>query len=512
MTYWDTSEHAYGVASDIPPKLARLRDGEDVVEDLEAALVHQGHVYPPAYYAIDPLALMLDDGHPQLAKIIALLTAIAVGPTYDLPQAFKAPKPPASMPKKAPAGGRLTAACYHAVSRHAPRVRELLAHPSEGIRTAAAFFLAWFPSAEGAALAVSLLVKLPASNAAAFEGLIAATLAGNEDAAKRLVERAFGDEAGAALDTKQRRALEAVLDGNVFTGEVVRTLEKRGLPGSVSALSARVGRKLARRRTPLDDTLLFRGREARLTEHLQDAVKTKDGTRPWIELVDVVLASFSPAAAVHAAIDVDELGGREREGQRTGQPRSGARSGARVARGAACPRGAAGSGGADGGARSGQERQSLRWADDLQRRSVRAGDWTGARGALAWSDRLRCGREGPPGVRLLSPSEPGARGPRSGHPRRVAPPSRARRRRSAERGIPRRLALLGALAVATHDGAGPCPGREVGAERSLGDEAQRLCGSDAAEVRGGAPRARERGGCEALRGAHPALSSSGRCE
>ena len=58
MTDWASMEHAYGSARDIPPMLARLRAGEDVVGDLEAALVHQGTVYPPAYPAVAELAAL----------------------------------------------------------------------------------------------------------------------------------------------------------------------------------------------------------------------------------------------------------------------------------------------------------------------------------------------------------------------------------------------------------------------------------------------------------------------
>ncbi len=342
------SDNAY--EKDLGPLFDQLARGDDTTADLSAALVHQGTVYPAAIEAVPLLAAQLRDDHAALAGIVALLAAIAAGRTYELPTTRK---------------GK----AYTAVKKLAPRIRNFIMHSRPEVRSAAAFFLAWFvddknvaplqrafgdetdplataslglslgvhgervPPREGdtrtvaaltvacaltdkkvdltdaarsapwpelpfgdgsiADLAVGLLVKR-----GGVEGLLIAAAAGNEDAGLALVEKKPKDP---------QRVVEALLDGGLIRGDIERRLQRYALPTSVSAARKFIGRPAPRRATPLDRTVKFRDRDATIAAHVQDAVTRNDGTN--VALAESIVALLSPADAVRAAIDVEELGG-----------------------------------------------------------------------------------------------------------------------------------------------------------------------------------------------------------
>src|SRR6185369_15883934 len=60
---WSKRHHAYGLASDIPALLMRLRDRPDseTWDDVWSHLCHQGTVYTATYAAVPHIAAILQD-------------------------------------------------------------------------------------------------------------------------------------------------------------------------------------------------------------------------------------------------------------------------------------------------------------------------------------------------------------------------------------------------------------------------------------------------------------------
>ncbi|MGC5307663.1 hypothetical protein [Micromonospora zamorensis] len=184
---WARLGHAYGAADDVPGQLRALLSSDSATRDealgeLYTNVFHQGSRFEASAYAVPfLLELLADPATPDPAAVLGLLSALVVG--YDegfLPEGFPvaeyrqaaeggrellAAKPPpwtgTDESKKeyveytyveslsAAEQGRLWAyvelATYDAVRAGVPVFRTLLTHPDPGVRTVAAYTLAWFP-------------------------------------------------------------------------------------------------------------------------------------------------------------------------------------------------------------------------------------------------------------------------------------------------------------------------------------------------------------------------------
>ncbi|MEV4122950.1 hypothetical protein [Micromonospora sp. NPDC049645] len=189
---WARLGHAYGAADDVPGQLRALLSPDqatrdEALGDLYTNVFHQGNRFEASAYAVPFLLEMLAAAAtPDPAAVLGLLSALAVGHDEGfLPEGFPvaeyrraaeggrellAAKPPpwtgTDESKKeyveytfveslsAAEQGRLWAyvelAVYDAVRAGVPLFRTLLTHSDPGVRTVAAYALAWFPEeAEG---------------------------------------------------------------------------------------------------------------------------------------------------------------------------------------------------------------------------------------------------------------------------------------------------------------------------------------------------------------------------
>jgi hypothetical protein len=84
MTDWSAVEHAYGVATDIPPLLAQLRsssrkDRDEAFAGLEDKLYHQGHRFDATVAALPHLFVALPDvTPPERARLVSFIHQVAV--------------------------------------------------------------------------------------------------------------------------------------------------------------------------------------------------------------------------------------------------------------------------------------------------------------------------------------------------------------------------------------------------------------------------------------------------
>ncbi|MFJ6167157.1 hypothetical protein ACIQH6_18705 [Micromonospora orduensis] len=195
---WARLGHAYGAADDVPGQLRALLSPDpatrdEALGDLYTNVFHQGNRFEASAYAVPFLLEMLADAAtPDPAAVLGLLSALAIG--FDegvLPDGFPvaeyrraaeggrellAAKPPPwtgtdESEKEyveytyveslsAADQGRLWAyvelASYDAVRAGVPLFRTLLTHADPGVRTVAAYALAWFPEeAEGSVSALA---------------------------------------------------------------------------------------------------------------------------------------------------------------------------------------------------------------------------------------------------------------------------------------------------------------------------------------------------------------------
>ncbi|PYC65468.1 hypothetical protein C7C45_28475 [Micromonospora arborensis] len=195
---WARLGHAYGAADDVPGQLRALLSPDpatrdEALGDLYTNVFHQGNRFEASAYAVPfLLELLADPATPDPAAVAGLLSALAVG--YDegvLPEGFPvaeyrrvaeggrellAAKPPpwtgTDESKKeyveytyveslsAAEQSRLWAyvdlATYDAVRAGVPVFRALLKHSDSGVRTVAAYVLAWFPEdADGSVSALA---------------------------------------------------------------------------------------------------------------------------------------------------------------------------------------------------------------------------------------------------------------------------------------------------------------------------------------------------------------------
>ncbi|RZT79083.1 hypothetical protein EV382_2279 [Micromonospora violae] len=184
---WARLGHAYGAADDVPGQLRALRSPDpatrdEALGDLYTNVFHQGSRFEASAYAVPFLLELLGDpATPDPAAVLGLLSALAIG--YDegvLPEGF-----PVAEHRRSAEGGRellaakpapwsgddesekeyveyayvesLSAAdqgrlwaytelsVYDAVRAGVPVFRTLLTHSDPGVRTGAAYTLAWFP-------------------------------------------------------------------------------------------------------------------------------------------------------------------------------------------------------------------------------------------------------------------------------------------------------------------------------------------------------------------------------
>ncbi|MEU5964215.1 hypothetical protein ABZ777_23675 [Micromonospora parva] len=184
---WARLGHAYGAADDVPDQLRALASSDPATRDealgeLYTNVFHQGGRFEASAYAVPfLLELLADAATPDPAAVLGLLGALAVG--FDegvLPDGF-----PVAEHRRAAEGGRellaakpppwtgtdestkeyveytyvesLTAAeqrrlwayvelsVYDAVRAGVPLLRTLLHHSDPGVRTGAAYTVAWFP-------------------------------------------------------------------------------------------------------------------------------------------------------------------------------------------------------------------------------------------------------------------------------------------------------------------------------------------------------------------------------
>ncbi|MEU7678695.1 hypothetical protein AB0C42_28200 [Micromonospora taraxaci] len=184
---WARLGHAYGAADDVPGQLRALlspdpASRDEALSDLYTNVFHQGGRFEASAYAVPFLLEMLGDpATPDPAAVLGLLSVLAVG--YDegvLPEGF-----PVAEYRRAAAGGRellaakpppwtgddesekeyveyayveslsaadqgrlwayVEVATYDAVRAGVPLFRTLLRHSDPGVRTVAAYTLAWFP-------------------------------------------------------------------------------------------------------------------------------------------------------------------------------------------------------------------------------------------------------------------------------------------------------------------------------------------------------------------------------
>ncbi|MFI7605884.1 hypothetical protein ACIBTV_12245 [Micromonospora sp. NPDC049366] len=184
---WARLGHAYGAADDLPGHLRALRSPDpdtrdEALVELYTRIVHQGGRFEASAHAVPfLLELLADPGTPDPSAVLWLLTGVAIGSDEAvLPdgvpvaahrraaeggRALLAAKPPPwsgeDETKKeyveyayvqsldAADQARLWAyvelAAYDAVRAGVPLFRALLAHPDAGVRTGAAYALAWFP-------------------------------------------------------------------------------------------------------------------------------------------------------------------------------------------------------------------------------------------------------------------------------------------------------------------------------------------------------------------------------
>lgn len=198
---WARLGHAYGAADDVPGQLRALLSPDpatrdEALGDLYTNVFHQGNRFEASAYAVSFLLEMIGDPTtPDPASVLGLLSVLAVG--YDegvLPEGFPvaeyrraaeggrellAAKPPpwtgedesqkeyveyAYVESLSEADqGRLWAyvevATYDAVRAGVPVFRTLLEHSDPGVRTVAAYTLAWFPEeADGSVAALARAV------------------------------------------------------------------------------------------------------------------------------------------------------------------------------------------------------------------------------------------------------------------------------------------------------------------------------------------------------------------
>ncbi|GIG56249.1 hypothetical protein Lfu02_06210 [Longispora fulva] len=197
---WARLGHAYGPADDVPALIRALRSPEEkdraaALDQLYGNIYHQGTRYEATAYAVPfLLEVLAEPGARDRAELLGLLAAITVG--YDeswLPD----PIPIAQFRDDAVGGAALLAAAphpgdpgydedgdhtylerltpeedlqleghvaveaYDAVRAGVPLLRDLLGAPEQGVRTMAAYTLAWF--SEDAAGSVPALAALAAT-------------------------------------------------------------------------------------------------------------------------------------------------------------------------------------------------------------------------------------------------------------------------------------------------------------------------------------------------------------
>ncbi|MFG1867011.1 hypothetical protein [Micromonospora arborensis] len=195
---WARLGHAYGAADDVPGQLRALLSPDPAIRDealgdLYTNVFHQGSRFEASAYAVPFLVEVLaDPATPDPAAVAALLSVLAVG--YDegvLPEGF-----PVAEYRRAAVGGRellaakpppwtgtdesekeyveytyveslsaadqsrlwayVELATYDAVRAGVPVFRTLLTHSDPGVRTVAAYALAWFPEdADGSVSALA---------------------------------------------------------------------------------------------------------------------------------------------------------------------------------------------------------------------------------------------------------------------------------------------------------------------------------------------------------------------
>ncbi|WP_238011806.1 HEAT repeat domain-containing protein [Dactylosporangium sp. AC04546] len=140
---WASLRHAYGSAADVPAQLAVLASPDE--EERHAALgelftniVHQGRRFEASAHAVpELLTLVADPAVPDRDFVLVLLGQLAIGSAEGW------------LPLGLQPGGLVDPAAratHAAVAAGVPLFARLLTDPDDGVRSMAAYLLAWFPS------------------------------------------------------------------------------------------------------------------------------------------------------------------------------------------------------------------------------------------------------------------------------------------------------------------------------------------------------------------------------
>ncbi|WP_212826329.1 hypothetical protein [Catellatospora sp. TT07R-123] len=220
---WQRLHHAYGPAADVPERLRALlspdpaRRGE-ARRHLWASICHQGTRWQASQAAVPFLVALVDDpATPDRAGVLALLTAVAIGPRRDDRLPFDADR--AFAPADALDGVDLTetlgrfysgdeltgeetallelavvrweADCHRCAARFTPAMTGWVSDPEQDVAALAAALLPWFPPTPAG---VAALAAVPAERerARASANLALAHSPGADPAADRRLRDLLG--------------------------------------------------------------------------------------------------------------------------------------------------------------------------------------------------------------------------------------------------------------------------------------------------------------------------------
>ncbi|MET7400613.1 HEAT repeat domain-containing protein [Dactylosporangium sp. NPDC005572] len=180
---WASLRHAYGSAADVPAQLAALASPDEqerhaALGELFTNIVHQGRRFEASAHAVPGLlALVADPAVQDRDLVLVLLGQLAIGADEGwLPLGMQP--------------GRLIdpaeRATYTAVAAGVPLFVRLLTDPDAGVRSMAAYLLAWFPASRADAVpALHAAVDDPDDGTAATArvalGLLGAAVADTGD-------------------------------------------------------------------------------------------------------------------------------------------------------------------------------------------------------------------------------------------------------------------------------------------------------------------------------------------
>jgi len=151
---WDTLEHAYGEAKDVPGLIRKLaskdiKEREDALWYLYGNIWHQGTVYEATSYAVPFLIELLENPVPDKDKILVYLSNLAFGHSYlDVHGSmsfYDGKRDKEEFKKQLMEEQEWVIKSHEAVLKGCPVYRKLLCDEEPSVRAASAYILGIFP-------------------------------------------------------------------------------------------------------------------------------------------------------------------------------------------------------------------------------------------------------------------------------------------------------------------------------------------------------------------------------